>query len=89
VYIKAHAAMRTLIDIPDQQLKELGAICAARKLSRAEAVRQAVAAFIEQNRPSREAAFGLWKDQRLYLPGESEPLPEDGLAYQEKLRSEW
>ncbi len=81
--------MRTLIDIPDQQLKELGAICAARKLSRAEAVRQAVAAFIEQNRPSREAAFGLWKDQRLYLPGESEPLPEDGLAYQEKLRSEW
>ncbi len=34
--------MRTLIDVPDQQLKELGVICAARKLSRAEAVRQAV-----------------------------------------------
>ena len=81
--------MRTLIDVPNQQLKELAAICAARKLSRAEAVRQAVAAFIEQNRPSRESAFGLWKGQAVCLPGESEPLPEDGLAYQEKLRGEW
>jgi hypothetical protein len=51
--------MRTLIDVPEQQIKELEAICTARKLSRAEAVRQAVAAYIALNRPSREAAFGL------------------------------
>jgi len=84
--------MRTLIDVPERQLKELETICAALKLSRAEAVRQAVAAFIEQNRPSRDAAFGLWKGQSIRLPGESAKaglLPEDGLAYQEKLRSEW
>jgi hypothetical protein len=81
--------MRTLIDVPERQLKELEAICAARKLSRAEAVRQAVDAFIAQNRSSREAAFGLWKGQAAVLPGDTEPLPEDGLAYQEKLRSEW
>jgi hypothetical protein len=81
--------MRTLIDLPDQQLKDLGEICATRQISRAEAVRQAVAAYIEQNRPAREAAFGLWKGQEVYLPGDSEPLPEDGLAYQERLRSEW
>ncbi len=81
--------MRALVDIPDHQLEDLNAICTARKLSRAEAVRQALAAFIEENRPSREAAFGLWKGQSVYLPGETEPLPEDGLAYQEKLRSEW
>ena len=81
--------MRTLIDIPDRQIEELTAICAARQVSRAEAVRQAINAFIEQNRPVRGAAFGLWKGQAAYLPGESEPLPEDGLAYQEKLRSEW
>jgi hypothetical protein len=81
--------MRTLIDVPEKQLKELGAICAAQKLSRAEAVRQAVAAYITLNRPSRETAFGLWKGQTLSLPGVSDPLPEDGLAYQEKLRSEW
>lgn len=81
--------MRTLIDVPERQIEELEAICTARKLSRAEAVRQAVDAFIAQNRPSREAAFGLWKGQTVTLPGETEPLPEDGLAYQEKLRSEW
>jgi hypothetical protein len=81
--------MRILIDVPNHQLEELAAICAARKLSRAEAVRQAVAAFIEQNKPSRDSAFGLWKGQTVCLPGDSEPLPEDGLAYQERLRSEW
>lgn len=84
--------MRTLIDMPEQQIKELEVICVARKLSRAEAVRQAVAAFIEQNRPSRDAAFGLWKGQSIRLPGRSAEaglLPEDGLAYQETLRGEW
>ena len=81
--------MRALVDIPERQLDDLSAICAARKLSRAEAVRQALEAFIAQNRPSREAAFGLWKGQAVVLPGDSDPLPDDGLAYQEKLRSEW
>lgn len=81
--------MRALVDIPDQQLDELASICAAQKLSRAEAVRRALNAFIEENRPSREAAFGLWKGQSVVLPGDSDPLPDDGLAYQEKLRSEW
>jgi hypothetical protein len=81
--------MRALVDIPDRQIEDLAAICEAKKLSRAEAVRQALDAFIAQHRPSREAAFGLWKGHSVCLPGESEPLPEDGLAYQEKLRSEW
>lgn len=81
--------MRALFDIPEHQLEDLSAICKTRKLSRAEAVRQALDAFIQQNRPAREEAFGLWKDKTIYLPGDSEPLPEDGLAYQEKLRGEW
>jgi hypothetical protein len=81
--------MRTLIDLPEKQMKELAEICSVRGFSRAEAVRQAVAVFIEQNRTSREAAFGLWKGQTVFLPGDSQPLPEDGLAYQEKIRSEW
>jgi hypothetical protein len=42
-----------------------------------------------QNLRSREAAFGLWKGQTAHLPGETEPLPEDGLNYQELLRAEW
>jgi hypothetical protein len=81
--------MRALVDIPERQLAGLSEICAARKLSRAEVIRQALDAYIAQNRPGRKSAFGIWKGQELRLPGEAEPLPEDGLEYQERLRSEW
>jgi Ribbon-helix-helix protein, copG family len=89
MYILIGEEMRTLVDIPDRQLEDLNAICAVRKLSRAEVVRQAIDAFIEENRPSREPAFGIWKGETIVLPGDSDPLPEDGLAYQERFRSEW
>ncbi len=82
-------SMRTLVDIPEKQLEDLGTICAAKNLSRAEAVRQAIDAYIEQNRISRDSAFGIWRDQPIALPGDERPLPPDGLAYQERLREEW
>ena len=73
--------MRTLVDIPDDQIAELGKIAAAEKLSRAALVRRAIAEMLAARRARTsggiEAAFGLW--------GEG----EDGLAYQERLRSEW
>ena len=81
--------MRTLIDIPEKQLKALNAIGVARKISRAELVREAIEAFLHRNRPARESAFGIWKDKKVVLPGQGEPLPEDGLAYQDRLRGEW
>lgn len=70
--------MRALVDIPDRQLKDLAAICALYNLSRAEVIRQAIAAFIELKKPQPVEAFGLWKNQ-----------PVDGLIYQEQVRSEW
>lgn len=70
--------MRTLIDIPDQQIETLAAICAIKKVSRSELIRQAIACYIEQNRPSTANAFGLWKDRNM-----------DGMDYQNKVRSEW
>jgi hypothetical protein len=81
--------MRTLIDIPQKQIDELATICLDRKLSRAEAVRQAIDAYIRVNLPAREAAFGILRGSKVFLPGDTEPLPADGLAYQERLRSEW
>jgi len=74
--------MRILTEIPDHQLTGLAEICSARRLSRAEAIRQAVDAYIERNRPAPEAAFGLWQNA-------PNSLPQDGLQYQEQLRSEW
>lgn len=70
--------MRTLVDIPEQQLKELNAICEAEKMSRAEVIRQAIAAYLERKKAGRVDAFSLWKDRQV-----------DGLAYQEQMRSEW
>jgi metal-responsive CopG/Arc/MetJ family transcriptional regulator len=70
--------MRTLVDIPDTQIEELIRISRAEKVSRAEIIRQAVAAFIEMKKPDTVEAFGLWKEHEI-----------DGLAYQEQLRAEW
>lgn len=70
--------MRTLVDIPDKQIDELGAICKAKHLSRAEAVRRAIDAFVERNRVAPDQAFGLWSGNT-----------EDGLDYQERMRAEW
>lgn len=70
--------MRALVDIPDRQIDELAVICEAKKLSRAEAIRQAIASYIEKNKPGAADAFGLWKNRQV-----------DGLTYQEQVRSEW
>lgn len=73
--------MRTIIDLPDDQLHALDAWRRPRGLSRAEAVRRAVTTLLErevQARASVEAAFGLWRDRAV-----------DGLAEQERLRQEW
>ena len=70
--------MRTLVDIPDRQIKDLAAICETEKVSRAEIIRQAISAYLEKNKAGAVEAFGLWKGRKV-----------DGLAYQEQVRSEW
>jgi hypothetical protein len=70
--------MRALVDIPDRQIDDLTVICETKKLSRAEAIRQAIAYYIERNKPGAVDAFGLWKNRKV-----------DGMAYQEQVRSEW
>ena len=70
--------MRTLVDIPARQIEDLAILCEARRLSRAEAIRQAIAAYIVKNKPPVKDAFGLWGDHKV-----------DGLSYQKRVRSEW
>ncbi len=70
--------MRALVDIPEKQIDQLAEICEVKKLSRAEAIRQAIGLYIEQNKSDNADAFGLWKDRKI-----------DGLTYQEQVRSEW
>jgi predicted transcriptional regulator len=71
--------MRTVIDLPDEQIEPLKALAEQMKLSRAELVRRAVADYLRRHRPAADdTAFGLWRHRG-----------EDGVAYQERLRSEW
>ena len=71
--------MRTIVDLPDDQMAALKALAERNGLSRAELVRRAVAAYLEQRRmPTGDAAFGLWHKRG-----------EDGLDYEDRLRREW
>lgn len=73
--------MRTLVDIPEQHLTLLNSISKSEKVSRAELIRRAIAAYVaprQRKWSGIDAAFGLWADRQ-----------EDGLAYQERLRKEW
>jgi metal-responsive CopG/Arc/MetJ family transcriptional regulator len=70
--------MRTLVDIPEEELEQLNVLSKARRVSRAELIRQAVAGYLERNKVGLESSFGLWKEKAV-----------DGVSYQERLRSEW
>ncbi len=72
-------AMRTIIDLPDDQLAALGEICAQKKVSRAAVIRQAVAGYIQQSKADKsENAFGLWKKKKI-----------NALKHEDKIRAEW
>jgi len=71
--------MRTLIDLPDNQMAALTALCERLKQSRAAVVRAAVAEYLARHqRDSRQEAFGLWG-----------PETPDGVQYQREARAEW
>ena len=71
--------MRTIIELPDDQLEVLADLCRSEGISRAEAIRQAIAQYTRGRRSKAAAsAFGVWRDR-----------PIDGLEYERQLRDEW
>lgn len=74
--------MRTLIDLPQEQIEALAKLGRERGSSRAALIREAVAEYLGRRQAGHlDEAFGLWRE------GAGEP--EDGLAYQDRLRAEW
>ncbi len=72
-------AMRTIVDLPEEQLNALAEICESQKISRAEAVRRAVAEYASRHAAGgADRAFGLWRGRGV-----------DGLSYERRLRREW
>jgi hypothetical protein len=52
---------RTIIEIPDAQLREVDRLCLLLGISRAEAVRRGLQGFVQQNEAVKTDGFGLWK----------------------------
>ena len=71
--------MRTLVDIPAEDLDLVNGIAKKLDISRAELVRRAISFYLEPHRSDPAAgAFGIWRER-----------PVDGLEYQERIRGEW
>ncbi|MCS5693602.1 ribbon-helix-helix domain-containing protein [Cyanobium sp. FGCU-6] len=70
--------MRTIVDLPERERDQLDALCRQRGLSRAEAIRQALRLWLQQQSPAHGEVFGLWGDRL-----------EGSLAMQDALRQEW
>lgn len=73
--------MRTIVDLPTEDIQRLDSIAKREKVSRAEVVRRAVKRYADQAAPHPlEAVFGIWKDRKDI---------GDGVEYQRRLRAEW
>ena len=71
--------MRAIIDIPENLLAEVDSLAKREKISRAEAVRRAMAEYLAKRSSTRsDAAFGIWKSKRI-----------DALDYEDSVRGEW
>ena len=71
--------MRAIIDIPEDLLRDVDSLARKADISRAEAVRRAVAEYVAKHTSSRtDAAFGIWKSRKI-----------DALRYEDSLRGEW
>lgn len=71
--------MRTIVDLPEEELRALKAAAKQEKISQAEAIRRAIRGYLAA-RPApdrRSPAFGLWAGR------------EEGVSYQRTLRDEW
>jgi len=51
---------RTIVDIPQAQLEEIDQYCAKMNVSRAEAVRRAIQAYLARPNGALPDGFGLW-----------------------------
>ena len=71
--------MRTIVELPDEQIEALKQLSDDTRLSRAELMRRAVAEYLVRHRPQPpNHAFGLWKTRE-----------KNALSHQEQLRAEW
>lgn len=71
--------MRTIIEVPEEVVRNLDRVGSQQSKSRAAIIREAIHLYLENKElRNADAAFGIWRSKR-----------KEGLNYQEQLRSEW
>ncbi len=74
--------MRTIVDLPKEQIEALDSYAKTKGISRAAAVREAVATYLPAKKKKidwlKHPAFGSWKGPKV-----------DSVEYVRKLRAEW
>jgi len=77
--------MRTIVDLPVEQIKALDAYAKEKGISRAAAVRESVAAYIPAKKKKKIRSF---RDHP-FFGSEKMPKDFDSVEYVRKLRAEW
>ena len=63
-------AMRTIVDLPEEQIEALKQLSEKSRLSRAELMRRAVAEYLlHYQADATDSAFGLWRNTGRYRRG--------------------
>ena len=73
--------MRTIIDIPDTQIKILDKLTSQKSVSRAQIIRDAINFYIanqNKNKKAFEESFGVWKNKKI-----------NSIKYVQEIRNEW
>ena len=71
--------MRTIIELPADQIEALDRLCDLDLISRAEAIRRAVGEHLARRHAAESrAAYGIWRDRGI-----------DALKYEDAIRHEW
>ena len=79
--------MRTIVDLPKEQIEALDTYAKAKGLSRAAVVREAVATYLP-SRKKKKRDLNYWRNHPAFG---SEKMPKgfDSVEYCRKLRAEW
>jgi len=70
--------MRTIVDIPEEKIKELDELGKKENQPRAVLIREAIGEYLHRRKENGLEVFGLWKDKKI-----------DSLKFERKIRKDW
>ena len=70
--------MRTIVDIPEEKIKELDELGKKENQPRAVLIREAIGEYLHKRKKDGSEVFGLWKSRKI-----------DSLKYEKEIRKDW